>query len=156
MNQNPDINDGHSWSVMEEAIGLMGAVVILGLALGLWGFKEWRQAKARFERSEMALNKLGEVSKINYIIRRMSEGELEEAKEMLNAKLMEDLSELRSSLPNTDGDTREFVAGLCDKIVQTEKAHPEYYLSPWPSSPRYLSKEWEKFELGSFGAAAAQ
>jgi hypothetical protein len=154
MNQNLNLNGGQSWSVMQKAVSLAGVVIISGLALGMWEFNEWRGAKARVDGNEMAFNKLTEVAQISFLIRRISDGKPEEAKQLLSFKLREDLLELRSSLPNTDDSTRGIGGRICDHIVQTERAHPEYFLPASPLKQADLNKAWAVFGTGSFKSAA--
>jgi hypothetical protein len=126
----PEMNGKCAGRLGDPLLLLFGAIAIAGIALVVWGLAEIHREQARKDESAVAMDKLFEVAQLNFLVRNISAGNSDEAKQLLADKLKNDLIELHSSLPNTDDSTQYLGCKVFNSIVRTERKHPEFYLTP--------------------------
>jgi hypothetical protein len=150
-----DGNGGFLWNLSQETIGWIGIVTVVAMAFGVCELMKMQRDQSRQDEKLLALKKLTEISQLNFLVRRISMGKSDEAMDIMSDRLITDLAEFQSSLPRTDEATRSLGTLICNRILRTEKDHPEYYLSAPLLAHSVQANVWAAVEQSAFEGGIA-
>jgi len=116
-------------AIITKSPGWLGVFAGVGLGFGAMTYHHINQEIKIGDQNTVLTTKLVEVAQLNSLLRNISNGQLEVAKNLLSSKLTDDLAEVKSLSPSADAPRREFAREVVELIQHQEKTHPEYYVA---------------------------
>jgi hypothetical protein len=141
-------NTGHPPMLGQKIIlSFAAALLLAALAFGVRQFAVAQNELARQLADAEAIGWLEDMDRINYAIRLMNDGKVEEATRELQVRLGGDILQLRSELPLGDAKIELLANNLCQRAEREANLHPNYFMAPLSGLPPNSPKDSESIDL---------
>jgi hypothetical protein len=128
----PDIqkNNGHPLMISQKIIlSFAAALLLAALAFGVRQFAAAQNELTHQLTDAEAIGWLEDMDRINYAIRLMNDGKVNEATRELQVRLGGDILQLRSELPFEDAKIELLANNLCQRVEREVNLHSNYSMT---------------------------
>jgi hypothetical protein len=144
MKTNPTIFADFWVSMVLKTLCVLAVMAMAVLVLGAWTYEKEEREITRAARDDAFTEKLLNLTTDNGLLREISQGHAETARETLSTRMTDAFATLGPDMTTADEADRSFAKIISLYILKQERAQPDLYLSSLPDLRRFQADAWER------------